>query len=195
MPLPIQNARASTALHREFNLVGRYRPQLDEVVVPVVMVADVQGVAAPPEIRRAYGRGTQGAVALERTIFRLEVPPGLVCLVTVIRVNASGSYILGLGQAQAAAPPTTADESFLDNRLILTGQAPAAALTFGTQVAPIAGPKKRLVSSSTVIGPSWHPNVVVAGVNGSFGFFEVQQNSVNIAVEMEWEWTEYLPTS
>lgn len=195
MPLPVQNPRASAALHDEFNLVGRTRLQLDETIVPVAIVADVQGIAAPGLIRRAYGRGTQGAVALERTGYRLEVPPGMVAVITKIRTNTSGSYTLGFGPAQIAAPAFTAVESFLDNRLILTGQVPAAAMTFGTQVAVIGGPKKRLISSSTLIGPSWEPNIVVAGVNGAFGFFELQFVSVNQAIEMEWEWTEYLPTS
>jgi len=195
MPLPIQNARASGSLQKEFNLVGRYRPQLDEVVVPVVVVADVKGIAAPPETRLAYGRGTLAAETLERTGYRLEVPPGMVCLITKIRTDKSGSYNMGFGQAQLTSTPGTAVESFLDNRLVLSGQAPAAAMTFGSQVAQIGGPKKRLISSSSVIGPSWEPNIIVAGVNGAFGFFEIQFVSVNTGIEMEWEWTEFLPTS
>jgi len=195
MPLPIQNARASTALHKEFNLVGRYRPQLDEVVVPVVVIANVEGEAAPPLIRRAYARGTQSAVANEKGMYRLEVPPGMVCVITKMRTAFSGSYTLGFGPAQIATMAGTSIESFLDNRLTLTGQVPAAALTFDTQVASIGGPKKRLLSSSTVIGPSWEPMIVVAGLNGAFGFFELQLNSTNQTLEMEWEWTEYQPTS
>jgi len=195
MPIPVQNARASQALQSEFNLVGRYRPQLDETIVPVVLVSDVQGVSAPPLIRRAYARATCGAVAVQACGFRLEVPPGLVCVITTINSLDTGNFILGFGPAQLVSPAGTASESFIDNRLTNDGQNPAAAMTFGAQAANIAGPTKRLVNTNNLAGRSWQPNIVVAGTNGAFGFFEIQFVGDNVAITMEFEWTEYLPTS
>jgi len=193
MPLPIQNARASSAIHDEFNIVGRYRPQIDEVVVPTALVADLTGISSPLRRRRVFQSLFQGAVAAEFSAWRWEVPPGVVIQVTRIYFGTNGTYIINTGQAQLAVMATRAGEAFMDNRLVLAGENPAAGVFNGTQVAAITGINKTGAASN--LGPAWEPNFVVAGVGGAFGFLEMQFNVLNTAVSVALEWTEYTPVA
>lgn len=75
MPAPINSPAATAALVNEFDLKGRFRLDLDNVVVPVAVVADVRASA----IRGTgfQGSGTSAAAAGEFPALLLGVEPGL----------------------------------------------------------------------------------------------------------------------
>lgn len=71
MPTDIQNARVTQALVDFFTIKGRFRPQLDEVVVPVVLTADMserdEETTQPAVVRynvAAAGAGLSGKAVL-----------------------------------------------------------------------------------------------------------------------------------
>ncbi len=192
MSKPIQNPRVADALAREYNLVGRVRPILDEVVIPTVLVGDVRATL-PARRRTAMASFTQGAVAGEFGGFRLEIPPGMI-------VSLDGWWTLGggnnlrvnLGAAQLTAPANTANETFLDAMFAAQGT-PACALTFGTQVAAIAAAARLDLVPN--FGPQTFPVPLIGqGLQGAFGFIEFQEVTANTAIgNLGVFWTEYLP--
>lgn len=72
MPKEIQDAGLSTALVERYRLVGKTLFQLDETLVPVVVVADLSAHAFSPK----FGGFRQGGVALRFTRVTLTNPAG-----------------------------------------------------------------------------------------------------------------------
>ena len=99
MPSKIQNANATGRLLRFFDVKGRFLPQLDEIVVPVALVADLSeepSTATPPIFTERF---TLGPIAGEgcEVLFR-GVLDGAVCLPLAIlpRGSASSAYEISL---------------------------------------------------------------------------------------------------
>lgn len=81
MPTPIQQGRTLSALIEEFGLKGRHLLQLDEVVVPVVMVADVTDADSAFVGPSEYTEGiVEAAVVGEAGICEFAGQAGMVML-------------------------------------------------------------------------------------------------------------------
>jgi hypothetical protein len=192
MPLPIQTPKVTEAVHREYGIVGRYRAQIDEVVVPVVQVANLAAETAPL-VRTAVSRFTQGAVVGERTTWRLETPAGVYCIVEGMGWAAGGATDVDVFFGSSIpAPAAIAPETFVDGRLRESGQAPAATLAFGTQVAALAVAHLRFDGGSTLLPV---PNVIpgsgwTIGRPNAIDFLECQCTSGNIAFSVWMQWRE-----
>jgi hypothetical protein len=179
--------------------VGRYRPQLDEVIVPVAVVAELAETGELPIQRRATATGTVPAVPAQQAYIRFETPPGIIARIDhVIMRPTSGSSVgvFGFGST-LAAPGTLAVKQFMDGRLRERGEAPGCNLGFDTLAAGVAAPSGAWMGSNAVINsqvtvPQLHGAIV--GRRSIEDFIEVTWGANNIAVLFSWVWTEFLST-
>jgi len=74
MPKQLNNGNVTAALQRAFGFKGRYRPMLDEVIVPVYQIADP--VPAAPQALCIGTNVDSGAGALEFVVFQFFNPTG-----------------------------------------------------------------------------------------------------------------------
>lgn len=88
MPLPIQNPRSTNLLVGAFGLVGRPSLQLDEIVVPVALVADLCDPfqSGATERRLAAGSSFEGGAVLQNGSVQLLNPAGSGILIGVRRI-------------------------------------------------------------------------------------------------------------
>lgn len=193
MPLPVQNARISKQIHDAYNVVGRFRAQVDEVVVPVCLIDDLtRGAGGYAETRRASASFLQGAVALEQGLGRFETPPGILAVIrqVVVRSSASTGMAAFFGSS-IAAPASTAPKAYIDGRLRSRGETPAGVLTFDTAVAGLA-----VVHWIMPVSASNALNVVDVewpiGQLGAFDFMEFNLTVLNAFFQLSLVWDEYL---
>jgi len=191
MPLPIQNARISKLIHEAYNVVGRYRARIDEVVVPVAIVDNLTQGGAFPEVRRAASKGLVSAVALERAVWRFETPNNILAVIRQLsfRVTLTGRILVHFGSS-IVAPGTFAPKAFIDGRLRNRGEEPAANFVFGTQVAVLGVEHMfyKVISTNGLFVPVEWP----IGQKNAFDFVEFLYDSENEAGEMGIVWDEYL---
>jgi hypothetical protein len=193
MPVPAQNARASAALQAEFNTVGRLRTSVDEVIVPVALVADLSGTSTNP-IRRACVRILQTAVVGQFFTARLELPTGVLGVVRrVIIQNNSGSRLMNVFFGSTVPAPATLGISvYTEGRLRASGQTPAGVLAFGTQVAALATIHNILFAG---VPTEVHSEILnwPFGRTNAFDFIEFQADVANEQIIMAVEWDELPP--
>jgi len=197
MPIPVQNANASQALHEEFNLVGRYRPQLDEVIVPVVVVANVEGSGIPNPTRQAVSQGQNVADVAERSVFRFETPPGVFARITqlLIRNTAGDQFTTVFFGSTISAPATAASKTYIDGRRRAIGETPSCVLAHGTQIAALAQihailPSYRSTSGENLFNVDW-----LVGRTDAFDFVEMLGSALNATVDFTIFWEEFFITS
>lgn len=194
MPVPVQNPRAATALQKQFNFVGRFRPQLDETIVAVAIVADVSEEQSPPIVRRATAFGTQGAVVGERSFIRMETPPGVFARIESITLQATGIVRFNFGAALAAPSTLITTFGFVDGRLREAGETPGARFATDTVVGGIVPAVYSITIGANSgntgrdrIFPNW-----VIGRQSAVDFMEFGLNSDNIAFTWACQWVELL---
>ena len=144
MAKPIQNPRVGQALAREFNLVGRVEPLLDEILVPVVLAGDVRSVVAP-RTRSGVIHAFQGAgVSPAFAYFRLETPPGTLARVNLVACNpdAAGRLLVHWGSVSAAPANAQLALTYTDGRQRREGATPAVRLFSDTLAAVLTGPNQ-----------------------------------------------------
>lgn len=198
MGLRIQRPFIAAAVQRLFGLTGRIQLQLEPFVLSTVQLADLSLGSEPPVRRHAAAQFTQGAVALERTVFRLEVPPSIVAVITNLSCRP-GAAATSLNMAPTSTISSAdlggvAARAFTEGRLQFPDlQGPAASLVFGTRVAALAGPVWFKVvnpvpdrSDFTPVG--W---IVGSGIPDQFGFMEFAVNALNDQMVVNMEWDEY----
>lgn len=205
MALRIGNPRVSENLVRAFNLTGPVSPELDELVVPTVQVANLE-MGAPPAIQRTatfYAPGL--AVSGERFVFQLAVPPGVIAVVKRIMLyglTASPRALLArfVGKTSTiTTPATTAGSCFTDGRLAQTGAEPSSKLSFNTQVSNIANSDWALPLYQNIV--TWNSGarefiphwgwVVGSGNSVDSGYWEGTFDLVNTAITMTLEIEEF----
>lgn len=193
MPQVIQNPVVGQLLQRAFNLQGRVRPALDEIIVPTVSLGELAPGSAPPITRAATARFSQAAVVGERFVARFEVPGNVIAVINALSIQAStaGPVFVHFGSSIAAGA-TTAQKSYADGRLIDQGETPAAVLTYDTQVGNLATIDWG-VSGNPTTGQRFEPRgwVVGTGRRDQFGFLEFNYGTDNLTVGGALEWTEY----
>jgi len=95
MPLPIQVGSVTQALQRAFGFKGRYTPLLDEVIVPVYVIAD-PSPASRTKLCAATMDVTNGNDANSAGMVQLFNPPGSGNIVNVTNVVARGDQKFGI---------------------------------------------------------------------------------------------------
>jgi len=87
MPKQIQTGHVTQSLQRAFGFKGQFKPMLDELIVPVYVIAD----PTPAQVQRLCA-GTRGAIVptdLDRPFVQLFNPPDSGVLASVTSVIAS----------------------------------------------------------------------------------------------------------
>ena len=205
MTMRIGNPRVSEQLVRAFNLTGAVSPELDELVVPTVQVANLE-MGAPPAIQRtATYYAAQAAVAGERFVFQLAVPPGVIAVIKRIMlygITTQPRPLLARFAGKTSTittPATTAGSCFTDGRLAQTGAQPSSKLFYNTQVANVAGSDWSLPlylnnatwnSAAREFIPKWGW-VVGSGNSVDSGYWEGTFDYVNTTMAMTLETEEF----
>jgi len=117
MPLPIQVGQVTQALQRAFGFKGRYTPMLDEVIVPVYVIAD-PSPAGLTALAIGTGFTVLGAAPGTFAVVFLHNPEGSGVLLNVTAAHVIGSIKLRLQVRFAAQPGATRilDVQFRDRR-------------------------------------------------------------------------------
>jgi hypothetical protein len=198
MPQPIQNPALGQVLQRAFNLVGRVRPYLDEVIVPVVSLGELGEGSAPPVIRSAaaqYTLGGGGAGTFQ--VGRFEIPGNNIATIDRIAVTAAAqTYFLINHGSSITAPANTADKAYKDGRLLEVGETPAGVVTYENAAAVLGTLQERylvdnLVQPGLVVPFPPGKTIVGSGRPGQFGFLEWGLLAANTAIRLTIHWTEY----
>jgi len=209
MALRIGNPRVSEQLVRAFNLVGQVSPELDSLVMPTVQIANLD-MGAPPAVQRtATFYAAQSAVAGERFVFQLAVPPGVIAVIKRMMLYGSPSSPRALlakfsGKTSSiTTPATTAGSCFTDGRLAGAGHEPSSKLFYNTQTSNIANSDWALPLYLNIVsnGPGWEVGarefiphwgwVVGSGNEQDHGYFEGTFDYVNTAMHMTLEIEEF----
>jgi hypothetical protein len=201
----IGNPRVSEQLVRAFNLTGAVSPELDELVVPTVQVANLE-MGAPPAVQRTCTYYlSQGAVSGERFVFQLAVPPGVITVIKrmmVYGITATPRVLLARFAGKTSTittPATTAGSCFTDGRLSQTGAQPSSKLFFNTQVSNVANSDWALPlylnnptwnSAAREFVPHWGW-VVGSGNSTDSGYFEGTYDLTNTSISMTLETEEF----
>jgi len=206
MSFRIGNPRVSEQLTRAFNLTGSVSPELDELVVPTVQVADISQSSPPGIQRTATSYFSQPAVGGQRACFQMIVPGGTLAVIKRVSFFASDSLAAAdawflLFSAESAAlgkPASQATMSFTDGRLQQTGVVPSAQVWFGTKVSTLSADwalpmfyvDAALGSASAEYVPSagW---VVGSGKAGVSSYLEGAFDAVNEPQACVIEWEEF----
>lgn len=188
----IQRPGTGTLLTDHFRLISRVNPELEEFVVPTAQVADLSLGATPPICRSATMQFSNSPVAAQRSVWRIESPPGIILKIKhfwVLNVDVAGDLTVHFGNSLAVVPTVAATSRFTEGRL--TGaELPGGLVLHDTQVATLAAFEWRrflgVLGEIEYSPPNW---VVGTGRPGEFGFIEFLataiQNSVNVAIEWD----------
>lgn len=196
MPARVNNHRAADELRREYNVLGdRLRLQVDDVVVPVAIVADLSvGSSGVPIVRRAYSAFSQAAVVAEYTQWRFETPPGIIAVVTRVLVQAPAAQLARVRWGSSiTAPANVATKQFMDGRLREAGLVPQCTLASGTNVGAMGNPQ-RYLQADAVPGIEHVVEWVVGRDDGQYDFIEFSSFAVNEAMAGFVEWDEVAVT-
>ena len=147
MPKNINNPTVGRALTRLFNLQGRVQPSLDEIVLPVVQVANIAQEAPPsPKARCAALLTTAATGAGENYDLVLQVPIGVrIELLEFGTLNSSGNDVEWYGQFNGLPGGTlpvadSAEVSCYDRTLAAEGSAPLCSVTGDANAAAMSDP-------------------------------------------------------
>jgi len=168
--------------------------QVDETIVPVVVVADVSE-SSSNIIRRASAWVTEGAVAAEFFVARLELPTGVLGMVRRIQITngqADRSMRVFFGSSFVVVPTQTADKSYIDGRLRAAGETPAGVFVADTQLLALATTHAFINSQARNTAKSLDLRWPFGRTN-AFDFIEFQNSVVNETIEMSIEWDEFPP--
>lgn len=125
MSQPIQVPTVGTLLTEFFRLVGSVRPELEEVVIPTVLVGDLSGSAPPTRRRHASCVGGIAAAAAENAWFELSnSDPNTLAVITDVFAFATAADFLKVAFPTAtllAGGSTVVATSFTDSRVLPGG--------------------------------------------------------------------------
>jgi hypothetical protein len=178
-----------------FGFVGRYRPKLDEVVVPVVQVGNVELDQEPPPTRRAILASALAGVVGEMPVFRFETPAGVFAIIERINLNPAGLWTFRWGATLAAPATLVTTFGFTDGRLRESGQTPGCRVAHDTYVGGIATYQYRFrlsgrsgALSTDQLAPMW-----TIGRRNAADFLEIGLNVANTTIEYSMQWVEVAP--
>lgn len=194
MPARVNNPRAAEQLRREYDVQGdRLNMRVDDTVVPVAVVSDLTaGASGVPIVRRSYAAFDQAAVAAQYTVWRLEVPPGVIGIVRNVftAAGAASRARVHFGTSFAVAPANIAPEQYMDGRLrAMNNLFPSGTLAYDTQVAPLVAPYLYIpifLNPGDVFPVEW----LLGRGDGLYDFIEFSTDVVNFGVTIVVEWDE-----
>lgn len=199
MPFPIQTPVPGELLRREFGLRGRLDVQLDQVIVPVVNVADLAQGAGIPVERTVVGRFSQVAVAGEQFVFQMVVPPNTLVKLRRLHIwsqTAASDFKVHHGNALAAAPANLAEIRFADGRLLTPEFInPVVFPTYGTAAVALGANYEEIYRcdvAAQAIDVDLSHTVVGANDSVSYGYWEMCCDVANQKVVGTLVWTEYV---
>lgn len=194
----IQSPDVATRVRNFFGIKGKYRPEVEEFIVPTIQVGDLSVPGLPPITRHASVGFDVGAVVGEYFTFRLLAPEGVLCVITdlnlVPALAGAGSHIRASFVTLAGLAPAAA--GFTDHRLT-SGQrfpieVPAAQAAVGTFVMPIAPIIWRTIltdNEDNHIEPKgW---VIGTGKPGVGASLMIQSAALNLRIHGSVQWDEY----
>lgn len=193
MAKSVQNPRVAEALHQEYDLVGRVRPLIDEVIVPTVLVGDLrQPTATVARSASAFLQVAAGGAGTF-TIVRFETPPGIIARVEAIRINPGANTDINVHWGSSVAAPTQfGTKTFTDGRLRVQNQTPAAVLAGdNTYVAALAAFEWKEPLTPGASGKAMQLPPFQIGDNVDFDFVEFQLAVANTLVQFSMYWTEF----
>lgn len=206
MTLEIQNPRAGAALTDAFDLKGRVRVELEEFIVPTVIVADVSASSPPGVQRTVSAYWSKDAVAGQRACFQLSCPGGTLAVIkrlsffsTAVTAPDAWFIVLPGSTIDGGISAEVAVKAFTDGRLQETGVEPSCVVTFGTRVSnvsaadwaiPLFLPDATTGAAEAVFEPSWGW-VIGSGKAGVTSYLEGSFDGVNMPMTGVIEWEEY----
>jgi len=104
MPTRIYNAGPTSGLVTTFDVKGKYSPQLDEVVVPVAIVADVRD-KGPIVVPTYWGTVISAATASERPIIEFRPNAGIILEPLLITVGNTVSQTIDIHRDGSGVTP------------------------------------------------------------------------------------------
>lgn len=121
MSQPIQVPTVGALLTEFFRLVGSVRPELEEIVIPTVLVGDLSGSAPPVRRRHVSCVGGIAAAAAENAWFELfNSDKNTIAVITDVWAFASAADFLKVAfptSTLLAGGSTTVASSFTDSRV------------------------------------------------------------------------------
>lgn len=192
MSQPIQTPEPGEALRAAFKLRGRVRPALEEFIVPTINLGDVGQGQPPGTPRAAWGHIFVGAVAAEYARWRLEIPERTIAHVTAIHIRPATAGTLRIKNQNVPGVVNTSQQARLtDERLVDTGEDPAATFIYGTDVNPLTNFNFATWAPVTglIFRPSWL--VIGTGEGSNAGSVAFGFDTANVACFFGLEWTEY----
>jgi hypothetical protein len=205
MSFRIGNPRVTEQLTRAFNLTGNVSPELDELVVPTVQIADLQ-MGAPPALQRtATCYFSEAANITQRTCFQFICPPGTLAVIKRVSfftnsLSAPRSWFLIFsGNSPLLGKPTNqADMKFTDGRLERSGVVPSCQVWFGRKTSTLnavwALPQNLIDATYGSAECVYEPTagwVVGSGVAGESSYLEGAFDHVNTHQSGVIEWEEF----
>lgn len=212
MTLEIQNNRAGAALTDAFDLKGRVRVELEEFIVPTVVVADISHSSPPGIQRTASAYWSKAAVSGQRACFQLTCPGGTLAVIKRLSFFSTAAtapdawFIVMPGSTiDGGISGEIAEKEFTDGRLQETGVAPSCVVTFGTRVSnisvtnwaiPLLGDANaewgagNSAAVEAVFEPKWGW-VIGSGKAGVTSYLEGSYDGVNMPMTGVIEWEEY----
>jgi len=123
MPKQLNAGRVTATLQRAFGFKGRYTPMLDEVIVPVYVIAD----PAPAEITQLCAGTTSASqqiqgppdLALAVMLFN-PAESGVICNVTTVTVTANQKNNVNVVFSDFALVDASGPSTFRDRRVVGT---------------------------------------------------------------------------
>lgn len=187
MPLDIQTPVVGQLLAREFGLVGRVRPKLDEIIIPVVNVADLAKGSGLPLRKVATAQWQQVAVVGEYFVAQMVVRPGTLVQLhkLLIRTDQTTSLVIHHGNALAVAPASLATYRYMDGRLLAPEFiSPQTQVLYDTQAAALATYEERYYQvQNQLVTYTWDGVVVGADGPDTFGYLEIGCTAANCLVQ------------
>ena len=197
MGIRIQRPNITAALQRLFRLTGNPQFELEPFVIGTVKLADLSVGSEPAVRRHVVSKFVQAPQSGERCLWRIEVPPSVICVVTDLSVKpGSGStnvFMAPTSEIASADLDLTAAASFTDGRLQFPSlQEPAVSVVHGTRVTEVPG----VWQLSAVAIPDtavWKPTgwIIGSGTLDQFGFMEFGVSGGNQTITVTLEWDEY----
>jgi len=206
MAFRIGNPRVSEQLVRAFNLTGAVSPELDEVIVPTVQIANLE-MGAPPAVQRtASAYWSQAAVAGQHACWQLSCPGGTIAVIkrmaffsTAVSAPDAWFVVLPGSTLDGGISANVAEKAFTDGRLQESGVEPSCIVTFGTRLSnvsvtnwaiPMFLPDASTNAAEACFEPDWGW-IIGSGKSGVTSYLEASFDGVNMPQAGVIEWEEF----
>lgn len=117
MAIKIQTPDVARRVARFFGIRGKYLPQVEEFIVPTILIGDLSVAGPPPIARHASCAFSITGVAARYSTVRLIAPIGVLCVLTDVYMHPQLTSYLTMGLMAGGAAPALVP-TFTDTRLV-----------------------------------------------------------------------------